>query len=494
MLACHSILLSRLCFGILYKVKTLETHNAQIQEISKQIATYFAGSRVKRLRFHHGSTVQLKRRKSEEYFSVDISLLNDILEINEEEHYALVEPNVTLDRLISQTLEAGLVPPVVPELPGITCGGAVIGGAGESSSYKVGLFDDNCFEYEIVLGNGEVITASNTHNSDLFYALPWSYGTLGLLSLIKMKLVPARPYVHLRYCSFETYDDAISCMKQESHKGEHTFIDGIVYSQTKTVVMLGTFSDNIGLPIQTFSRPHDPWFYEHAHEVTRHTAHYEELIPITDYLFRYNRNGFWMGKVFFEFLHIPYTKLTRKLFSPYLNARALFDAVQKLNLTRSFFIHDYVTDFDAAADLIAYADRIVGIYPIWLCPIRTFHVTEKISPTNVSREGIVLDIGIYGRSKKYTADKLGTNNKIERYATAHKSMKVLYSEVFYPEDEFWTLYDKAAYTSIRRKYHAEEVFPDLWHKVRSQDTIKPTLFGGIPKLLLETVLGTYKNV
>lgn len=172
----------------------------------------------------------------------------------------------------------------------------------------------------------------------------------------------------------------------------------------------------------------------------------------------------------------------------------MFDAVQKLNLTRSFFIHDYVTDFAAAADLIAYADRIAGIYPIWLCPIRSFHATEKISPTNVSREGIVLDIGIYGRSKKYTADKLGTNNKIERYATAHKSMKVLYSEVFYPEDEFWTLYDKAGYTSIRRKYHAEEVFPDLWHKVRSKDTIKPTLFSGIPKLLLETVLGTYKNV
>jgi hypothetical protein len=56
-LACHSILLSRLCFGILYRVKTLETHNAHIQEISKHIATYFAGSRVKRLRFDHGSTI-----------------------------------------------------------------------------------------------------------------------------------------------------------------------------------------------------------------------------------------------------------------------------------------------------------------------------------------------------------------------------------------------------------------------------------------------------
>jgi hypothetical protein len=479
--------------GILYRVKTIEIHNTQIKDISRQIAMYFASSRVKRLRFDHGSTVQLKRRDSEDYFSIDISHLNDIIDINDDEQYALVEPNVPFDRLVSQTLEAGLVPLVVPELPGITCGGAVIGGAGEISSYKVGLFDDNCLEYEIVLGNGKVITASDTYYSDIFYSLPWSYGTLGLLSLIKLKLVPARPYVHLRYCPFETYDDAIACMKRVSHKEEHTFIDGIVYSKTKTVVMLGNFSDKTSCPIQTFSSPHDPWFYEHAREVTKTTAHYEELIPITDYLFRYNRNGFWMGKVFFEFLHIPYTMLTRKLFSPYLNARAMFDAVQKLNLTRSFFIHDYVTDFDAAADLISYADTIVGIYPIWLCPIRTFHAKEKISPTNVSREDIVLDIGVYGRSKKYTTDKQGTNNKIERYATAHKSMKVLYSEVFYPEDEFWTIYDKAVYDAIRSKYHAEDVFPDLWNKVRSKDTIDPTLSFGIPKLLLATIIGTSKN-
>ncbi|HYA98955.1 MAG TPA: FAD-binding oxidoreductase, partial [Ktedonobacteraceae bacterium] len=238
----------------MHLVKTRETHNAQIKEISRQITTYFASNRQKRLRFDHGSTVQLKRRESEEYFSVDISHLNDIIEINEDEQYVIVEPNVPLDRLLSYTLQAGLVPPVVPELPGITCGGAVIGGAGESSSYKAGVFDDNCFEYEIVLGNGTVITASATQNSDLFYALPWSYGTLGLLSLIKMKLVTARPYVHLTYCAFETYDEAIAFLKQVSQQGEHTFLDGIVYSSTKTVVMLGDFSDTTSDPVQTFSR------------------------------------------------------------------------------------------------------------------------------------------------------------------------------------------------------------------------------------------------
>ncbi len=474
-------------------MKNIETHNTQVKVIAKQIAIYFASDRAKRLRFDHGSTLQLKRRDTDDYFSVDISQLNEIIEINPIGQYAIVEPNVTFDRLISQTLKVGLIPAVVPELPGITCGGAVIGGAGESSSYKAGLFDDNCLEYEIVLGNGCVITASASHNSDIFYSLPWSYGTLGLLSLIKIKLIPSRPYVHVNYRSFDTYTEAIAFIEHACRSGEHTFIDGIVYSKAKTVVMLGNLSDKILLPMQTFSRPDDPWFYEHAREVIKHTAHYEELIPITDYLFRYNRNGFWMGKVFFEFLHIPYTKLTRKLFSPYLNARALFDAVQKLNLSRSFFIHDYVTDFDAAADLISYADSVVGIDPIWLCPIKTFHAKEKISPTNVSREGIVPDIGIYGRSKKYIADKNGTNNKIERYATENKSMKVLYSEVFYPEDEFWSIYDKTAYDAIRRKYHAESVFPDLWNKVRSKDTIKPTLSFGIPKLLLETMRGTYKN-
>jgi delta24-sterol reductase len=362
-------------------VKNRETHNAQIKVIAKQIATYFASDRAKRLRFDHGSTLQLKHRDTEEYYSVDISQLNDIIEINPIEPYAIVEPNVPLDRLISQTLEVGLIPAVVPELPGITCGGAVIGGAGESPSYKVGLFDDNCSEYEIVLGHGKVTTASATHHADLFYAMPWSYGTLGLLSLIKMSLIPARPYVHVTYRLFHEYADAIDFVEQVSREGSYDFIDGIVYSKATTVVMLGNFSDKSLLPIQTLSRPDDPWFYEHAREVTKHTAHFEERIPITDYLFRYNRNGFWMGKVFFAFLHIPYTKLTRKLFSPYLNARAMFDAVQKLNLSRSFFIHDYVTDFDAAADLISYADSVVGIYPIWLCPIRTFHAKDTLKPT-----------------------------------------------------------------------------------------------------------------
>src|SRR5690348_11251281 len=184
---------------MIYRMKSLERHHEQTKQIASQLVQFYSGNREKKLRFDHGSTLQLKNHTEAEYFSVDISSLNDIIEINTEQKFVSVEPSVPLDQLISQTLKYGLVPAVVPELPGITCGGAVIGGAGESSSYKQGLFDDICLEYEIILGDGTILQASENERSDIFFSIPWSYGTLGLLSLMKIKLVSALPYIHVTY-------------------------------------------------------------------------------------------------------------------------------------------------------------------------------------------------------------------------------------------------------------------------------------------------------
>jgi Delta24-sterol reductase len=478
---------------MIWHMKSIELHNEQIKQIASQIAQFYSSNRKKKLRFDHGSTLQLRSYEDNEYFSVDISCLNDIIEINTAEKYVLVEPSVPLDQLIPHTMKYGLVPAVVAELPGITCGGAVIGGSGESSSYKHGLFDDICIEYEVVLGDGTIIKASENENSAIFFSIPYSYGTLGLLSLIKIRLISAFPYVHLTYQTFASYPEAITFIRQKCNDSEVQFIDGIICSKQQTIIMYGKFSEKANLPIQTFSQRNDPWFYIHAQEVTSKTKLYEELIPIKDYVFRYNRGAFWTGKVFFEFLHIPETPFIRKAFDAYLNTRAILDAVRKLNLTRSFFVQDYITDFDKAVDLIHHADETIEIYPKWLCPIRTFYASKKISPMNVPRDDILLDIGIYGRSKKYIKDRLGKNKEMEMYATTHNAIKVLYAEVFYSEEDFWTIYDKNHYDLIRHKYKAEGVFPDLWHKVRSKEDLKPTLTTGIPKLLFETMRGTFKN-
>lgn len=38
-------------------------------------------------------------------------------------------------------------------------------------------------------------------NRDLFYAIPWSYGTLGFLTAVEIQIVPALPYVNREFGS-----------------------------------------------------------------------------------------------------------------------------------------------------------------------------------------------------------------------------------------------------------------------------------------------------
>jgi FAD/FMN-containing dehydrogenase len=54
---------------------------------------------------------------------VDASQLSHVLKVDTVKKIALVEPNVPMDKLVEATLEYGLIPPVVMEIPGITAGG-----------------------------------------------------------------------------------------------------------------------------------------------------------------------------------------------------------------------------------------------------------------------------------------------------------------------------------------------------------------------------------
>ena len=49
-------------------------------------------------------------------------------------------------------------------------------------SPRYGLFQHICKSYELVLADGSVVECSATSDPDLFYAVPWSYGTIGFLA------------------------------------------------------------------------------------------------------------------------------------------------------------------------------------------------------------------------------------------------------------------------------------------------------------------------
>ncbi|XP_074287611.1 delta(24)-sterol reductase-like isoform X1 [Silene latifolia] len=79
--------------------------------------------------------------------------------------------------------------------------GGLINGYGiEGISHIYGMFADTVAAYEIVLGDGRVVRATKDNEySDLFYAIPWSQGTLGLLVSAEIKLIHIKEYMRLTY-------------------------------------------------------------------------------------------------------------------------------------------------------------------------------------------------------------------------------------------------------------------------------------------------------
>src|SRR5262249_23658593 len=108
---------------------------------------------------------------------IDISDLDEILSIDPVAHTCVAESGGTFSDLVSATLAHGLCPLVVPELEGITIGGAVSGCSIESSSFKYGGFHDSCLEYEVITARGEVLVCSPENEHRLLFQM--LHGTFG---------------------------------------------------------------------------------------------------------------------------------------------------------------------------------------------------------------------------------------------------------------------------------------------------------------------------
>src|SRR4051812_22889051 len=101
-------------------------HDTHVQAIAAQVKERLADKRP--VRIHKGGVSHFvplpndPRRKSQ---PIDISMLNAILEIDVTGRTCTAEPGLMFADLVKATLAKGLIPTVVPELEGITIGGAV---------------------------------------------------------------------------------------------------------------------------------------------------------------------------------------------------------------------------------------------------------------------------------------------------------------------------------------------------------------------------------
>lgn len=81
-------------------------------------------------------------------------------------------------------------------------------------------------------------------NSELFYSVPWSYGTLGFLVSADLKIVPAKKYVKVEYMPVYSFDDIQKKFSEEVMKKENNdFVEGLMYSENTAVIMTANMTD-----------------------------------------------------------------------------------------------------------------------------------------------------------------------------------------------------------------------------------------------------------
>lgn len=135
-------------------------------------------------------SMSFRKLNKSNMFRVKCNLF-DILEIDREKQTVRVEPLANMGQLTYTLAKLGWTVAMVPELDDLTVGGLAMGTGIESSSHIYGLLQHICVSYEMVLSDGSLIKCSRVENSDLFYAIPWSHGTLGFLTVIELKIIPA---------------------------------------------------------------------------------------------------------------------------------------------------------------------------------------------------------------------------------------------------------------------------------------------------------------
>lgn len=381
---------------------------------------------------------------------IDVSVLREILSIDPEARTCVAEPGVTFVELVRATLPHGLVPIVVPELETITIGGAVAGCSLESMSFKYGGFHDTCMEYEVVTAAGEVLTCTpDNEHALVFQMIHGSFGTLGILSKLKFRLVPAKPYVRVIYETHATVGAYREAIERRYARRDVDFMDGIIHSPTKYVLSLGEFVDHA-----PYTNKYD-WVTPYYQTTAKRR---EDYLATKDYLFRYDRG---------VTNPTPKSAAGRLLLGKFLSSARLLRLAEKLNrflpAERPGVTLDLFLPISRMEDFLAWHTRELGHYPLWCVPYKRMRDYEWIAPGfyESTQDELFVDLAIYGM-----AQPVGRNiyRELEVALPRYNAIKTLIAFNYYDREEFWRVFHRENYEAVKKRTDPDNRFRDLYTK------------------------------
>jgi len=426
-------------------------HAEKVARVSEQLRRRKSTaplSRQKRVVSHQVPKVHDKKHTDEK---VNLINFDEIIEIDPDRRICIAEPGVPFCKLVDRTLPMGFVPIVVPELKTITIGGAVAGCSIESMSFVYGGFHDTCLEYEIITAKGDVLTCTpDNEHSLIFQMMHGSFGTVGILSRLVFRLIPAKPFVHLRHEQHTSIDSYMASIWSHFERRDVDFMDGIIHSPSHLALCVGDFVDNA-----PYTNRYD-WLKVYYQSTTKRR---EDYLKTPHYFYRYDQGV--------TNVH-PKSFIGRLLLGKFLGSSQILRLAEKLrwlmlsddrpNVTVDTFI-----PFSRLKDFLEWYAKDFNHFPLWVVPYARLHDYEWLTDSFWAKlsDKLFIDIAIYGMKQR------GDTNyyrMMEEKLQELNGIKTLISYNYYKEDEFWQIFNHKNYDAVKAITDPDNIFRNLYEK------------------------------
>lgn len=148
--------------------------------------------------------------------SLDLSLMNAVLEVRPEDFLVKVQPGVTRSQLNKELKKYGLFFSVDPGADA-TLGGMAATNASGTTSVRYGIMRDQVRDLEVVLANGDVIhtgglAAKSSSGYHLNGLMVGSEGTLGVITELTLRVFGIPERIVAGRATFETIQQAVDAV------------------------------------------------------------------------------------------------------------------------------------------------------------------------------------------------------------------------------------------------------------------------------------------
>ncbi|MDA4105417.1 FAD-binding oxidoreductase [Mycolicibacterium monacense] len=452
-------------------VAPTDARAAHAEGVERLLASYRAIPQTAAVRLAKPTSNLFRARAKSTVKGLDVSGLTGVIAVDPDARTADVAGMCTYETLVAATLPYGLAPLVVPQLKTITLGGAVTGLGIESTSFRNGLPHESVLEMDILTGSGEVLTASRDRHPDLFHAFPNSYGTLGYSVRLKIELEPVKPFVALRHLRFHSLTELVDAMDRIVETGgldgePVDYLDGVVFSAEESYLCVGVRTATPG-PVSDYTGRQ---IYYRSIQHSAGEKH--DRLTIHDYLWRWDTDWFWCSRAF----GAQNPKIRR--FWPHRYRRSSFywkligydqrfDIADRIEIRngrppRERVVQDVEVPICRTAEFLAWFLENVPIEPIWLCPLRLRDESSwPLYPIRPSHTYV--NVGFWS-SVPVGPDEGFTNRLIERKVSELDGHKSLYSDAYYPREEFDELYGGETYKTVKKAYDPDSRLLNLYAK------------------------------